>query len=92
MRRLRSPSLHASESSSATLPSCAGESGNPEIEELKTLTKTLGGTERLYRRRAAALTTQKKDDTPNSARAAGHGGSSNTMMRLYTDEAPGLKV
>ncbi|GAA5964286.1 hypothetical protein JCM8115_006056 [Rhodotorula mucilaginosa] len=51
-----------------------------------------GATGPQMRRRAAALTTQKKDDTPNSARAAGHGGSSNTMMRLYTDEAPGLKV
>ncbi|BGP19419.1 Arf guanine nucleotide exchange factor sbh1 [Rhodosporidiobolus nylandii] len=43
-------------------------------------------------RRAAALTTGKSADAPNSARAAGAGGSSSTMMRLYTDEAEGLKV
>ncbi|TFK50334.1 hypothetical protein OE88DRAFT_1660640 [Heliocybe sulcata] len=29
---------------------------------------------------------------PNSARAAGAGGSSNTMLKLYTDDAPGLRV
>ncbi|GAA6013315.1 hypothetical protein JCM10207_000852 [Rhodosporidiobolus poonsookiae] len=52
-----------------------------------------GATGPQMRRRAAALTTQgKKDDAPSSARAAGAGGSSSTMMRLYTDEAPGLKV
>lgn len=29
---------------------------------------------------------------PSSTRAAGAGGSSSTMLRLYTDESPGLKV
>jgi protein transport protein SEC61 subunit beta len=29
---------------------------------------------------------------PNSARAAGAGGSSNTMLKLYTDDSPGLRV
>lgn len=29
---------------------------------------------------------------PNSTRAAGMGGSSSTMLKLYTDESPGLKV
>ncbi|KAG8919565.1 Arf guanine nucleotide exchange factor sbh1 [Tulasnella sp. 418] len=29
---------------------------------------------------------------PNSTRAAGAGGSSNTMLRLYTDDSPGLRV
>lgn len=29
---------------------------------------------------------------PNSARAAGAGGSSSTMLKLYTDDSPGLKV
>ncbi|TNY23917.1 Pre protein translocase Sec Sec61-beta subunit [Rhodotorula diobovata] len=52
-----------------------------------------GATGPQMRRRAAALAVAgKKDDAPTSARAAGHGGSSNTMMRLYTDEAPGLKI
>ncbi|BGO94914.1 hypothetical protein NBRC10512_006177 [Rhodotorula toruloides] len=49
------------------------------------------GPQMQMRRRAAALN-GKKDDVPHSARAAGHGGSSSTMMKLYTDEAPGLKV
>lgn len=44
------------------------------------------------RRRAANLPS-KQAERPNSTRAAGHGGSSNTMMRLYTqDDHVGLKV
>ncbi|GAA5868391.1 hypothetical protein JCM8547_002176 [Rhodosporidiobolus lusitaniae] len=61
-------------------------SGSPAV-------RVPGATGPQMRRRAAALTTAGKEkDAPNSARAAGAGGSSNTMMRLYTDEAPGLKV
>ncbi|KIL65036.1 hypothetical protein M378DRAFT_11134 [Amanita muscaria Koide BX008] len=40
-----------------------------------------------YRRRAGAPVTK-----PNSTRAAGAGGSSNTMLKLYTDDSPGLRV
>ncbi|CAE7119989.1 unnamed protein product, partial [Rhizoctonia solani] len=40
------------------------------------------------RRRANNQTAQK----PNSARAAGAGGSSNTMLKLYTDDSQGLRV
>lgn len=29
---------------------------------------------------------------PNSTRAAGAGGSTNTMLKLYTDDSPGLRV
>ncbi|GJJ12913.1 hypothetical protein Clacol_007160 [Clathrus columnatus] len=29
---------------------------------------------------------------PNSTRAAGAGGSSSTMLKLYTDDSPGLRV
>ncbi|GAA5865900.1 hypothetical protein JCM5296_005271 [Sporobolomyces johnsonii] len=59
-----------------------------------TPTRIPGATGPQMRRRAAALTTGKKDgDAPGSARAAGAGGSSSTMMRLYTqDDNPGLKV
>ncbi|CAD6565635.1 MAG: Arf guanine nucleotide exchange factor sbh1 [Cyphobasidiales sp. Tagirdzhanova-0007] len=43
------------------------------------------------RRRAAAL--NEGTEKPLSTRAAGAGGSSSTMMRLYTsDDTPGLKV
>lgn len=45
------------------------------------------------RRRAANLPSKADKDRPSSTRAAGHGGSSNTMMRLYTqDDNVGLKV
>ncbi|KAN0138868.1 Sec61beta family domain containing protein [Lactarius tabidus] len=40
------------------------------------------------RRRAVASQVSK----PNSSRAAGAGGSSNTMLKLYTDDSPGLRV
>ncbi|KLO06248.1 Pre protein translocase Sec Sec61-beta subunit [Schizopora paradoxa] len=40
------------------------------------------------RRRATGSQVAK----PNSSRAAGAGGSSSTMMRLYTDDSPGLRV
>ncbi|KAL4252200.1 Protein transport protein Sec61 subunit beta [Abortiporus biennis] len=40
------------------------------------------------RRRATGSTVSK----PNSSRAAGAGGSSNTMLKLYTDDSPGLRV
>src|SRR5579863_3685245 len=39
-------------------------------------------------RRAGASQVAK----PNSTRAAGAGGSSNTMLKLYTDDSPGLRV
>ncbi|KAG8854721.1 Arf guanine nucleotide exchange factor sbh1 [Tulasnella sp. 330] len=41
------------------------------------------------RRRATAGAASTK---PNSSRAAGAGGSSNTMLRLYTDDSPGLRI
>ncbi|KZT03705.1 Pre protein translocase Sec Sec61-beta subunit [Laetiporus sulphureus 93-53] len=40
------------------------------------------------RRRAAGSQAAR----PNSSRAAGAGGSSNTMLKLYTDDSPGLRV
>ncbi|KAJ3759382.1 putative translocon subunit [Lentinula raphanica] len=40
------------------------------------------------RRRATGSQAAK----PNSSRAAGAGGSSNTMLKLYTDDSPGLRV
>jgi len=41
------------------------------------------------RRRAAGNAPVSR---PNSTRAAGAGGSSNTMLKLYTDDSPGLRV
>jgi protein transport protein SEC61 subunit beta len=52
-----------------------------------------GGARTQIRRRAAAEQKDKiASQRPNSTRAAGAGGSTSTMLRLYTDEAPGLKV
>ncbi|EAU86624.1 hypothetical protein CC1G_07282 [Coprinopsis cinerea okayama7 len=41
------------------------------------------------RRRAAGASQAAR---PNSTRAAGAGGSSNTMLKLYTDDSPGLRI
>ncbi|KAL2198992.1 Sec61beta family-domain-containing protein [Corynascus similis CBS 632.67] len=52
-----------------------------------------GGARTAIRRRAAADQKERiANARPNSTRSAGAGGSSSTMLRLYTDESPGLKV
>jgi len=40
----------------------------------------------------AAIRRRATTAKPNSSRAAGAGGSSNTMLKLYTDDSPGLRV
>ncbi|KAF2481644.1 hypothetical protein BDY17DRAFT_317423 [Neohortaea acidophila] len=55
--------------------------------------KAPGGPATAIKRRAAADRADKVANArPTSTRAAGAGGSSSTMLRLYTDESPGLKV
>ncbi|OAK97293.1 Pre protein translocase Sec Sec61-beta subunit [Phaeosphaeriaceae sp. SRC1lsM3a] len=55
--------------------------------------KPPGGPATVMRRKAAADRAEKTANLrPSSTRAAGAGGSSSTMLRLYTDESPGLKV
>jgi len=45
------------------------------------------------RRRAAADHKESlRNVRPSSTRSAGAGGSSGTMLKLYTDESPGLRV
>ncbi|KAI5289402.1 Arf guanine nucleotide exchange factor sbh1 [Ascosphaera aggregata] len=52
-----------------------------------------GGPRAALRRRAAADHKESiKNARPSSTRSAGAGGSSGTMLKLYTDESPGLKV
>ncbi|EEP81775.1 conserved hypothetical protein [Uncinocarpus reesii 1704] len=52
-----------------------------------------GGPRTALRRRAAADHKETmRNARPASTRAAGAGGSSGTMLKLYTDESPGLKV
>ncbi|CAK4030687.1 transport Sec61 subunit beta [Lecanosticta acicola] len=55
--------------------------------------KPPGGPATAIRRKAAADRADKVANArPTSTRSAGAGGSSSTMLRLYTDESPGLKV
>ncbi|KAK3058678.1 Arf guanine nucleotide exchange factor sbh1 [Extremus antarcticus] len=55
--------------------------------------KAPGGPATAIKRRAAADRADKVANArPASTRAAGAGGSSSTMLKLYTDESPGLKV
>ncbi|ODV58855.1 SEC61-beta family protein [Ascoidea rubescens DSM 1968] len=49
-----------------------------------------GGQRTLAKRRAAQ--DKKASQTPASTRSVGAGGSSATMLKLYTDEAQGLRV
>ncbi|CDK25109.1 unnamed protein product [Kuraishia capsulata CBS 1993] len=53
-----------------------------------------GGTRTLAKRKATQdkKLQQQAAQAPTSSRAAGAGGSSSTMLKLYTDEAQGLKV
>ncbi|KAJ6119301.1 Protein transport protein Sec61 subunit beta [Penicillium sp. IBT 18751x] len=52
-----------------------------------------GGPRAAMRRRAAADHKETlRNARPSSTRSAGAGGSSGTMLKLYTDESPGLRV
>ncbi|OJJ47816.1 hypothetical protein ASPZODRAFT_131397 [Penicilliopsis zonata CBS 506.65] len=52
-----------------------------------------GGPRAAMRRRATADHKESlRNVRPSSTRAAGAGGSSGTMLKLYTDESPGLRV
>ncbi|KAI9728523.1 MAG: Arf guanine nucleotide exchange factor sbh1 [Cirrosporium novae-zelandiae] len=52
-----------------------------------------GGPKTAIRRKAAADRADKlANQRPSSTRAAGAGGSSSTMMKLYTDESQGFRV
>jgi protein transport protein SEC61 subunit beta len=71
----------------ATTGTATGASGRPSSPPPP------GGARTAIRRRAAADQKEKIANVrPNSTRSAGAGGSSSTMLRLYTDESPGLKV
>ncbi|ODV97384.1 hypothetical protein PACTADRAFT_49106 [Pachysolen tannophilus NRRL Y-2460] len=52
-----------------------------------------GGQKTLQKRHARAEKKQQLSaQTPTSTRSAGAGGSSSTLLKLFTDEAQGLKV
>ncbi|KAL3229269.1 Protein transport protein SBH1 [Nakaseomyces bracarensis] len=44
------------------------------------------------RRQAQAIKEKQQSQTPTSTRQAGFGGSSNTILKIFTDEADGLRV
>lgn len=44
------------------------------------------------RRQAQAVKEKQQSQTPTSTRSAGFGGSSNTILKIFTDEANGLHV
>ncbi|EMC98582.1 hypothetical protein BAUCODRAFT_65481 [Baudoinia panamericana UAMH 10762] len=91
----------AGKSTLAIQPSSAPRPSNPVDSPASTGATTArptspkppGGPATALRRRAAADRADKVANArPASTRAAGAGGSSSTMLRLYTDESPGLKV
>ncbi|EDO16432.1 hypothetical protein Kpol_1030p42 [Vanderwaltozyma polyspora DSM 70294] len=52
-----------------------------------------GGQRILQKRRQAQSAKDKQlKQTPTSARQAGFGGSTNSILKIYTDEANGLRV
>lgn len=52
-----------------------------------------GGQRTLQKRRQAQNAKEKQlKQTPASTRQAGHGGSSSSILKIYTDEANGLRV
>ncbi|KAK5446722.1 Arf guanine nucleotide exchange factor sbh1 [Exophiala xenobiotica] len=88
--RPSSPLTSGPDSGPDSTPSAAKSSGSSSIARAGS---PPGGPRSAIRRRAAADHKESvKNARPASTRAAGAGGSSGTMLRLYTDESPGLKV
>ncbi|KIW70535.1 hypothetical protein PV04_02796 [Phialophora macrospora] len=88
--RPSSPMTSGPESGPDSTPSTQKASGSSSIARAGS---PPGGPRSAIRRRAAADHKESvKNARPTSTRAAGAGGSSGTMLRLYTDESPGLKV
>ncbi|KAI4653348.1 hypothetical protein J4E93_001113 [Alternaria ventricosa] len=82
--------VQASSAARATSPA-TGSTGSTTARPASP--KPPGGPATVMRRKAAADRAEKTANLrPSSTRAAGAGGSSSTMLRLYTDESPGLKV
>ncbi|KAF1938306.1 hypothetical protein EJ02DRAFT_425849 [Clathrospora elynae] len=83
--------VQASSAPRATSPVNTASSGSTTARQASP--KPPGGPATVMRRKAAADRAEKTANLrPSSTRAAGAGGSSSTMLRLYTDESPGLKV
>ncbi|KAI9648614.1 Arf guanine nucleotide exchange factor sbh1 [Ciborinia camelliae] len=91
---MRTPELHTRASQSLLLRSASPVNSPVAAASGKSSSPTPpGGPKTAIRRRAAADQKDKVANVrPSSTRAAGAGGSSSTMLRLYTDESPGLKA
>ncbi|KAK3942169.1 transporter SEC61 subunit beta [Diplogelasinospora grovesii] len=90
--RASSP-VGAGGSAGAAPASSGAATGSSAVANRPSSPAAPGGARTAIRRRAAADQKEKiANARPNSTRAAGAGGSSSTMLRLYTDESPGLKV
>ncbi|KAF2107169.1 hypothetical protein BDV96DRAFT_606750 [Lophiotrema nucula] len=84
---------HATSQSSPRPQSPANNAATGSTTARPASPKPPGGPATVMRRKAAADRAEKTaNQRPSSTRAAGAGGSSSTMLRLYTDESPGLKV
>ncbi|KAG0138167.1 Sec61beta family-domain-containing protein [Tuber indicum] len=83
-----------SSSPRATSPTGAasGSEGGTRSSRPSSPTPPGGPKTAIRRRNAADRAAQAANARPASTRAAGAGGSSSTMLKLYTDESPGLKV
>ncbi|KAF8450126.1 Sec61beta family-domain-containing protein [Terfezia claveryi] len=85
-----------SSSSRAASPNPAGSGpGTPSVSTSSrpfSPTPPGGPKTAIRRRNAADRAAQVANARPASTRAAGAGGSSSTMLKLYTDESPGLKI
>lgn len=57
-----------------------------------TMSSVVPGGPKAVLRRRNNQDRQQTDEKPRSARSAGADGSSNTLLKLYTDEANGLNV
>ncbi|KAK0532856.1 Arf guanine nucleotide exchange factor sbh1 [Tilletia horrida] len=88
-KKCRSPTTTASQTQSFyTCTAIMADSKAAQLANNPQLAAAVQRNQGQLRRRAA----QQTADKPNSTRAAGAGGSSNTMLRLYTDDNKGLSV
>ncbi|GAD92831.1 Arf guanine nucleotide exchange factor sbh1 [Paecilomyces lecythidis] len=90
--RPASPLTSGAESGPETKSPNAAASGSSALNRPSSPTPPGGPRTALRRRAAADHKESLRNARPTSTRSAGAGGSSGTMLKLYTDESPGLKV
>ncbi|KAJ9192425.1 hypothetical protein DTO166G4_3036 [Paecilomyces variotii] len=90
--RPASPLTSGAESGPESKSANAPVSGSSALNRPSSPTPPGGPRTALRRRAAADHKESLRNARPTSTRSAGAGGSSGTMLKLYTDESPGLKV